>query len=135
MRWLAYLHPAAMLAVLALGLVVLLEGLEIRRKRIQKLRFDPRRHRRLARILVALVAVGFGSGLYSMGVLRDKPVFGSVHAWITTAALAGFLVAAALGFQLERNPRSEARGAHALVGGAALLFAFAAAVAGFAILL
>ena len=135
MRWLAYLHPAAMLAVLALGLVVLLEGLEIRRRRVLRRPFDSRRHRRLARIFLALAVLGFGSGLFSMAVLRGKPLFGSVHAWITSAALCGFVAAAALGFQLERNPRSEVRGPHALAGSIGLLAAFAAAVAGFAILL
>jgi hypothetical protein len=124
-----------MLAVLGLGLIVLLEGIEIRRARIVRRPRDSRRHRRLARLFVVLVALGFGSGLYSMGVLREKPVFGSVHAWVTTTALLGFLAAGALGFQLERNPRSGARGPHALTGGGALLIAFAAAVAGFAILL
>jgi hypothetical protein len=121
--------------VLGLGLVVLLEGIEIRRARIVGRPRDSRRHRRFARVFVVLVALGFASGLYSMGVLREKEVFGSVHAWVTSTALAGFLAAATLGFQLERNPRSGVRGPHALVGGAALLIAFAAAVAGFAILL
>lgn len=135
MRWLAYLHPAAMLAVLALGLVVLLEGLEIRRRRVLRQRFDARRHRRLARVFVLLAVAGFGSGLFSMGVLRGKPLFGSVHAWITSAALLGLVAAAVLGFQLERNPSSVVRGPHALAGSLGLLVAFAAAVAGFAILM
>jgi hypothetical protein len=134
-RWLAYLHPVAMLAVLALGLIVLLEGLAIRRARVLRKRFDSRRHRRLARWFVALVVVGFGSGLFSMAVLRGKPMFGSVHAGLTSAALVAFLAAATLGFQLERNPRSALRDPHVLLGSAGLLLAFAAAVAGFAILL
>jgi hypothetical protein len=134
-RWLAYVHPVAMLAVLALGLVVLLEGLAIRRARVLRQRYDSRRHRRLARWFVALAVIGFGSGLFSMAVLRGKPMFGSVHAWLTSTALVGFLAAAALGFQLERNPRSPLRDVHVALGSLGLLLAFGAAVAGFAILL
>ena len=84
---------------------------------------------------MALVVIGFGSGLFSMAVLRGKALFESVHAWLTSAALVGFLMAAALGFPLERNPRSALRDPHVLLGSAGLLIAFAAAVAGFAILL
>jgi hypothetical protein len=134
-RWLAYLHPVAMLAVLALGLVVLLEGLAIRRARMLRQRYDSRRHRRLARWFVALVVIGFGSGLFSMAVLRGKPIFGSVHSALTSAALVTFAIATALGFHLERNPRSALRGVHVAAGSLGLLLAFAAAVAGFAILL
>jgi hypothetical protein len=134
-RWLAYLHPVAMLAVLGLGLIVLLEGLAIRRARVLRLHHDPRRHRRLARWFVALALVGYGSGLFSMAVLRAKPMYESVHAWITSAALVAFVAAAALGFHLERNPRSPLRDVHVILGSVGLLLAFGAAVAGFAILL
>jgi hypothetical protein len=133
-RWLAYLHPVAMLAVLGLGLVVLIEGLHIRRGRIVGQPWGSRRHRRFARIFLALVAVGFVAGLASMAFLREKPVFGSVHAALTSAALVGFAAGGYLGLRLERDLRSPLRGLHAIGASLGLLLALAAAVAGFAIL-
>ena len=106
MRWLAYLHPVAMLAVLGLGLVVLIEGLHIRRGRILRHPWSNRRHRRFARIFLVLVAAGFLAGLASMAFLRGKPVFDSVHALLTAAALVGFAAGGYLGLRLERNLRS-----------------------------
>ena len=134
MRWLAYLHPVAMVAVLGFGLIVLLEGLQIRRGRILRQRYDNRRHRRFARVFVLLAAAGFASGLASMAFLRGKPVFGSVHAIFTSAALCGFLIGGTLGLKLERNLRSPIRGLHAVTASIGLLFGLAAFVAGFAIL-
>ena len=134
MRWLAYLHPVAMIAVLGLGLVVLIEGLHIRRGRILHHPWGNRRHRRFARVFLALVAAGFLAGLASMAFLRAKPVFGSVHSALTSAALVGFAIGGYLGLRLEGNLRSPLRPFHAITASAGLLLALAAAVAGFAIL-
>ncbi len=134
MRWLAYLHPVAMIAVLGLGLVVLIEGLHIRRGRILRQRYDNRRHRRFARVFLVLVLAGFAAGLASMAFLRGKPVFGSVHSALTSAALVGFAIGGSLGRRLERNLRSPIRPVHAITASLGLLLALAAAVAGFAIL-
>jgi hypothetical protein len=131
---LVYLHPVAMVAVLSLGLFVLREGLRIRRGRLLRRPVDTRRHRRLARILVVLAALGFGSGLASLGWLRGKHVFESVHAWLATGALVGFCAGGALGLALERRGRGPLRTWHALTASAGLLLGLAAAMAGFAIL-
>ena len=135
MRWLAYLHPALMLLVLALGLMVLREGLRVRRARFLRQSFDSRLHRRLARIFVALVVLGFGVGLASMGWLRGEPVFESVHSILVSGVLVSLLLAATLGLLLERRggPR-WIRTAHLTLGAGGLLLALAAAVAAFAIL-
>lgn len=133
--WLAYLHPVAMAAVLALGVYVLREGLRINLGRQRRRPYDSRRHRRAARIFVVLAVAGFASGLLSMGVLRGKPLFGSVHAWLTSGALVGFVAGGALGLRLERAGLApRLRGAHAFCASAGLLLGLAAAVAGFAIL-
>ena len=134
MRWLAYLHPVAMVAVLGLGLIVLIEGLHIRRGRILRHPWSNRRHRRFARVFLLLVGAGFAAGLASMAFLRGKPVFGSVHSGLTSAALVGFAIGGYLGLQLERNLRSPIRSVHAITASLGLLLALAAAVAGFAIL-
>ena len=134
MRWLAYLHPALMLLVLGLGLVVLREGLRIRQARLQRLRFDSRRHRRLARIFVALVLLGLSTGLASMGWLRGKALFESVHAVLVSGVTLSLLGAALLGRRLERGAGARVRSVHVLLGAGGLLLALTAAIAGFAIL-
>ncbi|HXX47400.1 MAG TPA: DUF4079 family protein [Myxococcota bacterium] len=131
---LAYLHPAAMVGVLALALFVLRDGLRIRRGRLTRRPVDSRRHRRLARVVVILAIAGFGSGLVSMAFLRDKPLFTSFHAWLASGALAGFSAGGSLGLALERRGRGPLRNWHALTASAGLLLGLAAAVAGFAIL-
>ena len=131
---LVYLHPVAMVAVLALALFVLRDGLHIRRARLLRRPFDPRRHKRLAPIVVALASLGFLSGLASMGVLRGKQVFGSVHAWLAFGALLGFSAGGALGLMLERRGRGPLRNWHALTASVGLLLGLAAALAGLAIL-
>jgi len=131
---LVYLHPVVMVAVLTLGLFVLRDGLRVRRGRLLRRPVDSRRHRRLARVVVVLALVGFGSGLVSMGWLRGKDLFESVHAWLATGALVGFSAGGALGLALERRGRGPIRSLHALTASAGLLLGLAAAMAGFAIL-
>jgi len=133
-RPLAYLHPAAMVGILALALFVFRDGLRIRRGRLTRRPVDARRHRRVARVVVVLASAGFASGLASMAFLRDKPLFTSFHAWLATGALTGFTVGGALGLALERRGRAPVRRWHALIASAGLLLGLAAAVAGFAIL-
>lgn len=134
MRWVAYLHPAAMLVVLALGIVVFREGLSLRRARMLRAPRDSQRHRRLARGFAALILLGYAAGLASMGWLREEALFQSVHFSLVTAALLGLGVAVILGFSLERRPSGPRRTAHALVGAVGLLLALLGAAAGMAIL-
>ena len=133
-RWLAYAHPVVMTAVLALGLVVLREGLRLRHARLLGRAVRPARHTRLARLFVPLVLLGYGSGLGSMALLRDEPLFGSVHVLLTSSAVTGFVCAYLLGRRLERGPSRVLRTAHLICGAGGLLLALAAAVAGIAIL-
>jgi predicted acyltransferase len=134
MRWLAYLHPAAMLAILALGLAALREGLRMRRLRLRRRPSDAHSHLRLARPFVVLVALGYGSGLASMAWLRGEELYTSPHAALTTAALVALLLAGALGLRLERQPAPLLRLIHLVCGSTGMLLALAAAVAGFDIL-
>lgn len=134
MRWLAYVHPAVMLGVLALGLLVLRDGVRVRTARLRGGRPDARRHRRLARWFVALVLLGFGSGLGSAVGLRGMEALESVHAWLAGSACTGLATAAGLGLWLEARAPGRVRTLHAACGAAGLLVALAGAVAGFAIL-
>jgi hypothetical protein len=134
-RWLAYAHPLAMVVLLALGVVVLRQGLRIRRARLLGLPRDSRAHRRLARWVVPLIALGFAAGLASMGWLRDEPPARSAHFALALPAAIGFAAGGLLGLRLERRGGSpRMRNLHALLGAGGLLLGLAAAVAGFAIL-
>ncbi len=84
---------------------------------------------------MGLIVLGFGAGLASMGWLRGKPVFESVHAVLVSTVLLSLLGAAALGLRLERRGDARAvRRAHLILGAGGLLLGLAAAIAGLAIL-
>lgn len=134
MRWLAYVHPALMLLVLALALFVLREGLRVRRARLARRSFDSTRHRRLARVLALAVPLGFALGLTSMGWLRGESVAGSVHFPFAAGATIGIGLAATLGLRLERGASLRTRTVHAICGAIGVLLALGAGIAGLAIL-
>jgi hypothetical protein len=134
MRWLAYVHPGLMIGVLALALFVLREGLQVRRARVLGNPFDSSRHQRWARILVVLVALGFALGLASLGLLRGRPVGGSVHFPLALASGVGITLAGALGTWLARGAPARVRVIHAACGAAGVLLGIGAAIAGLAIL-
>jgi hypothetical protein len=131
---LAYLHPAAMLVVLGLGLYVLREGARIRAARLRRRPFDSRRHRRLARWFVVLAALGFAAGLGSAVWLRGMDPLRSAHASLVGPAVLAFLLAGGLGLRLERRGGLALRRVHLAAGSLGLLAALAGAVAGMAIL-
>jgi hypothetical protein len=133
--WLVWLHPLLMTALLALALLVLREGLRIRRGRIVGRPVDSRRHRRLGRVAVPLLVAGFAAGLASMAWLRPgEPLAGSVHFRLALPALLGFALGGALGLRLERGAGPRTRRLHAWLGALGLLFGLAAGAAGFSIL-
>lgn len=130
----AYLHPIAMLLILALGIFVLRDGVAIRRARLLQRPIDSRRHRRLGRALVLGAVLGFAAGLYSMAALREKPLAESVHFPFALLAVIGLTSAAFFGWRLEQGARLSIRKAHATLAALGILFALGAAVAGLAIL-
>jgi hypothetical protein len=134
--WLAYGHPAWMIAALALCLLALRIGLAIRRSRLAQ-RPYPRgarvRHLRVAKIGVALAIAGAALGPISVALLRDWTPMSSFHALLGGTAAVLFAGAALQGRRLERGD-GAARNAHALLGGAAVSIALAAAIAGFVLL-
>ncbi len=134
MSWLAYLHPIAMVGVVGLGLLVLREGLRLRRARLRRRPVSSRAHRRLAKPFVALLLLGYGAGLVSMSVLRGRPLLESFHSLLTSGVLVCAVAAGILGLRLERRPAVTPRTAHVAAGSLGLLLALAAAIAGFSIL-
>ena len=134
--WLAYGHPTWMLVALALSLYALRLGLSLRRARLAR-RPPPRGtralHLRWAKPAVALALTGAVLGPVSVALLRDWTPMSSFHALLGGSAAVLFAGAFLQGRRLERGEHA-ARNAHALLGGAAVSLALAAAVAGFVLL-
>jgi hypothetical protein len=143
-QWLAYAHPAFMLAALGLALFALRAGLALRRARRLGVRRDGRayaRHLRLAKLAVALLPLGFAAGIASAVMLRGWEALGSAHGLISSATLALFLAAAFVGRKLERGGSAARVGgarvtpdAHALLAVLAALCAAASLFTGFVLL-
>jgi hypothetical protein len=125
-----------MIAAIGLCLFALRLGLSLRRARRAR-RPAPRGaralHLRVAKIGVTLALAGFALGPLSVMVLRDFPPMSSFHSLLGGVAAVLFAGAAVQGRRLERGDQAV-RNAHALLAGAAVGVALAAAVAGFALL-
>jgi membrane protein implicated in regulation of membrane protease activity len=125
-----------MLAGLALAGASLRLGLRMRGRRQRGERPEPgllRRHLRVAKPAVAMIAVGFAAGPVSAVWLRGWEPFATSHAWLGLACLLLFLATALLGRRLERGDRRPLD-AHGLLGALSLFAAAIAAVAGFTLL-
>jgi hypothetical protein len=125
-----------MLASLGLAGVAWRAGMHLRAVRMRRARPRPgdrRRHLRLAKPAVALLALGFAGGPASMVLLRGNQAFTTAHAAAASLALLLFVATGVLGLRLERGAHS-AREAHAIVGTIALLAAIAALGTGFVLL-
>ena len=134
--WLAYGHPAWMIVAIALCLYALRLGLAIRRARIARRAPPPgarAQHLRWAKPAVAIALSGAVLGPISVAWLRDWTPMSSFHALLGGTAAVLFAGAFLQGRRLERGDRA-ARNAHALLAGAAVSLALAAAVAGFVLL-
>ncbi len=135
-RDLAWVHPAWMVASLALAFVTLRAGLAMRSARRSGGRRDPARrrsHARLGKIAVVAILAGFVAGPASMVWFRGEEPFGTVHALLGAAAASLFASAGWLGRGLERG-RGGGPDAHAVLGLLAMLAGAVAAVAGFVLL-
>jgi len=105
----------------------------VRRRRARPQPGDRRRHLRLAKPALWLLALGFTGGPASMVFLRGEAAFTTAHAATAALALLLFVATGVLGRRLERGTQS-AREAHAIVGTLALLAAVAALGTGFVLL-
>jgi hypothetical protein len=125
-----------MIVALGLCLFALRIGLSIRRARGARCptpRGSRALHLRVAKIGVTLALTGFALGPLSVALLRDWTPMTSFHSLLGGIAAVLFAGAALQGRRLERGER-DARRAHALLAGAAVSIALAAAIAGFALL-
>lgn len=124
-----------MLCGIGLAAAALRSGLRMRRaRRLGRFDADARAiHLRLAKIAIAVIAIGFLGGPLSMVFLRGRPLFESVHALFATGSLALFGVAAFLGWRLEQGA-GVSRDRHALIATLAVLSAGLAFATGWVLL-
>jgi hypothetical protein len=125
-----------MLASLATAAAALQTGLRMRRARLRgapRRAGERRRHLRLAKTAVAMVAFGFAAGLASAVWLRAFEPLASLHGWLALSALSLFAATAWLGHRLEHGALAL-RELHVRVAVAALLAAAAALGTGFVLL-
>lgn len=136
LRALAFVHPAWMLASLAMAITTARLGLEIRRRRSNghpvgsALR---NRHLRFGRRSLYAVGVGFLLGPLSMYFLRDRPFFDSFHGILGIIVLGLFAWTGWSGRSLARGDR-ESRDVHRTAAAASIAAAMLSAVAGFVLL-
>jgi hypothetical protein len=125
-----------MLTSLALAAAALRAGLRLRsarRRGAPRGVRERRRHLRLAKTALPLLAVGFAAGPLSAVWLRGWDAFATLHAWVALAALLLFGATGFVGRQLERG-RADRRELHATLALAATLAAAAALVSGLVLL-
>jgi len=92
-----------------------------------------RRHVRLAKPALLLLALGFAGGIASALWLRGWDAFETAHGLVASAALAALLATGALGWRLEHG-RSRAVEWHARLAALSVLLAAAAIGTGFVLL-
>jgi hypothetical protein len=125
-----------MLISLALAAATLRAGLALRRARRLGQRRSAeayRRHLRLAKPALALLALGFAGGIASSVGLRGWGALESAHGLVASAALTAFLATGTLGRRLEHG-RSRAVEWHARLAALSVLLAAAALGTGFVLL-
>lgn len=133
---LAFVHPAWMVASLALAVATLRAGLRLRRARRlgqRRAAADYRRHLRLAKPTLVVLVVGFAGGIASAVGLRGWGAFTTAHGAVATGALAAFLATGVIGRRLERGDRALLEW-HARLAALAVGLAVAAIGTGFVLL-
>ena len=136
LRLLAFVHPAWMVASVALAIATARLGLEIRKQRASGRVVGPelrRRHLRLGKTAIALVLAGFVLGPVSMVWLRERFAFDSLHGILGIIVSGLFAWTGLSGRSLARGDQAS-RGIHRLLAAASIGAALLSAVAGFVLL-
>lgn len=120
MNFAAYVHPAFQAATLSLALLVLANGLRVRRARRGRLSGRAeiaRLHARLGRWLAAFFSTGYALGLGGMRFALESPLYETAHGYFATLALCLLWTTAWLGRRLRKAPGSgDLRQIHAFCG-------------------
>ena len=135
----AYIHPAFQIATLSLGLIVLANGLRVRRSRRGGAGPETARvarlHMRLGRWFVAMFTAGYVLGLGGMRFALEGPLYETAHSYFATLTLGLFWTTAWLGRRLRKNLTNEdLRQIHSYCGFLAVFIALFVAVLGMRLL-
>lgn len=107
----AYIHPAFQIATLSLGLLVLANGLRVRRSRRGGAGAETARiarlHMRSGRWFTAFFSAGYALGLGGMRFALEAPLYETAHSYFATLALGLLWGTAWLGRRLKRDLRNE----------------------------
>ena len=121
MNYWAYVHPAFQIATLSLGLVVLANGLRVRRSRKGGAGPETARiarlHMRLGRWFIAFFSAGYALGLGGMRFALEGPLYETAHSYFATLALGLFWTTAYLGRRLRKNLKTTTCGRFILIAG------------------
>ncbi len=134
-----YVHPAFMVATLALVLLALRHGLAMRSARSggDLGRYSRKEHRerhlRFGKPAIALLVVGFLGGLATTAFWQGEAPLTTFHGLLGSLALLAFGAVARFGGRLEEGDLS-AREAHAWAAFVAVLLAGTGPIAGFVLL-
>ncbi len=135
----AYIHPAFQIATLSLGLVVLANGLRVRRSRKGGAGPETARiarlHMRLGRWFIAFFSVGYALGLGGMRFALEGPLYETAHSYFATLAMGLFWTTAYLGRRLRKNLKNDdLRQIHSYCGFLAVFLALFVAFLGMRLL-
>jgi hypothetical protein len=136
LRALAFVHPAWMTTSLVMALATARLGLQIRRNRIAG-RSNGRalrdRHLWFGKRTLAMIAIGFVAGPFSMALLRDRDPFESFHAILGIIVLGLFAWTGWSGRGLAAG-KQDSRDIHRIAAASSIAAGLLSAVAGFILL-
>jgi hypothetical protein len=137
----AYLHPVMQVFVLVIAVATLRLGLALKNHRLGARQLEQRqgvmqRHVQLGWIFLSCLSAGYGFGLLSMWLFREKALFGSAHFFFATLALLLFLAGGYMGWRLHRGTshHADVRDVHGFLAYLGLFVSLGVAVMGFILL-
>jgi len=138
---LAYLHPALQAFAIVVAMATLRLGLILKkdrsgRRRLRNRRTIYQRHTLLGLVALGCLSGGYGLGLLSMPLLRDRAPFRSAHFFFATIALLLLLGGAYTGWRLKQGtPKyADVRDIHGFLVYLGLFISLGVAVMGFILL-
>lgn len=138
---LAYIHPALQVFALMIGMATLRLGLVLKkdragRRRLRNRRTIYQRHTLLGLVFMGCLTGGYGLGLLSMPLLRDRAPFRSAHFFFATLALLLLLGGAYTGWRLKKGtPKyADVRDIHGFLVYLGLFISLGVTVMGFILL-
>ena len=138
---LAYVHPTLQVLLLLMALATLRLGLALKNHRLRQRRLQNRpalfrRHVQLGLSFVACLSIGYGLGVISMPLFRNRAPFRSAHFFFATLALLLFLGGGYAGWRLKQGTKkyADVRDIHGFMVYLGFFISLGVAVMGFILL-